>query len=471
MKKLLSLILIAAIAVVFSSCKEDEEPFVHVESVSFDVDMVHLNPGKTCQVAVTILPENATNKKIAWYCSNTNVATVDESGVVTALAFGDVILTAEANDMHVNATVRLLVDDQDNSIPITKLMFDVISKDFNFATDPNPAPLQITPSFEPADATNRRFTWSSSDPLVASVDAAGLVTPLSHGKTTITATTNDGGNQSASCEIAVVGIKERNYDSGDDYYKIIYYPVNITVKDAEGKDVVQTWLDRNLGAKKVPTSFNDYEGYGSLFQWSRKADGHEKMNWTSATAGKFVNAKSATTPATSRVDAGTDGFVTGSNANADWCNDSASQRDGLWGGRRDDNVYAAPLDDATQINNPCPVGYRVPTVSELEAMTMAATGLTEMVYNVSNPVANANSVMFDSPLKLPCSGHSTHTYAPSQASRSVYWANRSTSDGAAARLIVLQNKGVYISPYGRANAYAVRCIRNTPLANEVAEIR
>ena len=90
---------------------------------------------------------------------------------------------------------------------------------------------------------------------------------------------------------------------------------------------------------------------------------------------------------------------------------------------------------------------------------------------MASPVTNANSVMYESPLKLPCSGHSTHTYAPSQASRSVYWANRSTSDGAAARLIILQNKSVYISPYGRANAYAVRCIRNTPLTKETAEMR
>ena len=33
------------------------------------------------------------------------------------------------------------------------------------------------------------------------------------------------------------------------------------------------------------TARNDYKAYGSLFQWGRKADGHELFDWTGATAG------------------------------------------------------------------------------------------------------------------------------------------------------------------------------------------
>ena len=110
MKKLLYAFLIAAVAAVHSGCKDDEETFVHVEKVSIDVRELHLNPGKTYQLSVTIEPADATNRRIAWYSSNTNVATVDKSGLVTALAFGEVTLTAEANDMHVNDAIRLTID-------------------------------------------------------------------------------------------------------------------------------------------------------------------------------------------------------------------------------------------------------------------------------------------------------------------------------------------------------------------------
>ena len=120
MKKLLYAFLIAAVAAVHSGCKDDEETFVHVEKVSIDVRELHLNPGKTYQLSVTIEPADATNRRIAWYSSNTNVATVDKSGLVTALAFGEVTLTAEANDMHVNDAIRLTIDDVDNSIPHRK---------------------------------------------------------------------------------------------------------------------------------------------------------------------------------------------------------------------------------------------------------------------------------------------------------------------------------------------------------------
>ena len=290
MKKLLYAFLIAAVAAVHSGCKDDEETFVHVEKVSIDVRELHLNPGKTYQLSVTIEPADATNRRIAWYSSNTNVATVDKSGLVTALAFGEVTLTAEANDMHVNDAIRLTIDDVDNSIPIESLTLDATSKTFDFAADPGVGAFRFAPAILPENATNKKLKWTSDDPLVAGIDDNGLLVPVSHGKTTIRVSTTDGGNKTARCEVTVIGVKDRNYDSADDYYKIIYFPVNITVKDENGQDTEQTWLDRNLGAKGIAAASNDHTAFGSLFQWSRKADGHEKTKWTSATAGSFVNA-------------------------------------------------------------------------------------------------------------------------------------------------------------------------------------
>ena len=51
----------------------------------------------------------------------------------------------------------------------------------------------LTPNVEPANATNRFVSWSSSNPAIAAVSAAGVVTALAEGTATITVTTRDGG--------------------------------------------------------------------------------------------------------------------------------------------------------------------------------------------------------------------------------------------------------------------------------------
>ena len=62
---------------------------------------------------------------------------------------------------------------------------------------------QLTATVLPEDATDKTVTWTSSDPAVATVDENGLVTAVAAGAATITATTNDGTNLTATCEVTV----------------------------------------------------------------------------------------------------------------------------------------------------------------------------------------------------------------------------------------------------------------------------
>ena len=58
-------------------------------------------------------------------------------------------------------------------------------------------------SVTPADATIKTMAWSSSNTRVATVDDTGKITCLAQGTTTITATSTDGGNVKATCQVRV----------------------------------------------------------------------------------------------------------------------------------------------------------------------------------------------------------------------------------------------------------------------------
>lgn len=65
----------------------------------------------------------------------------------------------------------------------------------------------------------------------------------------------------------------------------------------------QTWMDRNLGARRVATAINDVLSYGNHYQWGRPADGHEISVWNgdTPTSGRgFANATALEALATSR---------------------------------------------------------------------------------------------------------------------------------------------------------------------------
>ena len=62
---------------------------------------------------------------------------------------------------------------------------------------------QLTAAVFPSDATDQQVTWSTNDGKIALVDENGLVTAVSEGKVSITATSRDGG-LTAHCRITVL---------------------------------------------------------------------------------------------------------------------------------------------------------------------------------------------------------------------------------------------------------------------------
>lgn len=84
---------------------------VNVESVSLDETALTVNRGETAQLTATVLPDNASVKDVTWTSSNPDIATVNEEGLVSAIALGNTTITVTTVDGGKTATCEVTVDD------------------------------------------------------------------------------------------------------------------------------------------------------------------------------------------------------------------------------------------------------------------------------------------------------------------------------------------------------------------------
>jgi hypothetical protein len=124
------------------------------------------------------------------------------------------------------------------------------------------------------------------------------------------------------------------------------------------------WLDRNLGAPNTPTGPDDWQNKGDLFQWGRKADGHQLITRGATTPATTAVNGTTTTLATTEI-TGHSQFIITSSAPFDWIN---PQNGDLW-------------KQTGGTNNVCPTGWHVPTKTEWEAEQL---GTVQDAYNKLN---------------------------------------------------------------------------------------
>lgn len=168
------------------------------QSVSISMQEMKMRVNEKLQLTAYVLPDNTTNKDLRWSSSNPEIATVSETGLVSALKEGNAQIIASTTDgSNLSAICDITVNKQ--SILITQLAIKpssirlAIGETFNLET-------QIIPT----DATNKTVNWSSTNSSVISIDSTGLLTAKGIGTAKIIASTQDGTNLSATCDVAVV---------------------------------------------------------------------------------------------------------------------------------------------------------------------------------------------------------------------------------------------------------------------------
>ena len=170
-------------------------PDVLTTSISLDKTQLSVYVGDNATLSVSISPTNAWDV-INWSSSNEEVATVDQTGKVTAKKRGTATITATTTD-GTNLSASCEVTVLQLAISIT---LDQQAKTLNVSET-----FTLVPTVLPYNANNKSVSWTSSNSTVASVNSQGQVTALSPGTATIIATTQDGSNLSASCQVTVLG--------------------------------------------------------------------------------------------------------------------------------------------------------------------------------------------------------------------------------------------------------------------------
>ena len=213
MKKALFAALCCLFAV--SACKKDEQE-VHVTGVSVSPATLSLVEGTSDQLRATVTPSDAANKSVSWTSSATAIATVDNTGKVTAVSAGTATITVKTADGGKTATCAVTVTTK--VIPVTGISIEEGAT----AEVEEGKTVALTAKVQPDNATDKTVTWTSSNKAIATV-ADGVVTGVAAGQAVITA---KAGDKEATCTVTVkrpepVDGKSMKEVTADDLGKLI----------------------------------------------------------------------------------------------------------------------------------------------------------------------------------------------------------------------------------------------------------
>ena len=142
----------------------------------------------------TIVPDTAVNKNVSFISSDTNVATVDSNGVVSAINGGVCEIVVTSEDGKKTAKCTIVVTEYVSSIELSD-EFKYINKGASYT---------FTAKVGTETASNKNIVWASSDPNVVEINQFGVAIGHNYGSAVITVTAADGSGISDSCIVKVI---------------------------------------------------------------------------------------------------------------------------------------------------------------------------------------------------------------------------------------------------------------------------
>jgi uncharacterized protein YjdB len=185
--------------------------YICATGISLDTDAVTLDIGKTKQLTATISPSSGTLKTVSWSSNDTAVATVDNTGLVTAVGEGEATISAATTDgSGLSATCDVTVNPP---IPVTSVTISEPGASLYVG-----GKIKLAATVLPENATYKTLAWTSSNLSVATVQD-GVVTGVAKGTATITATAPSGVKAERSVTVSSTASRLRAfaYDPGLTY--------------------------------------------------------------------------------------------------------------------------------------------------------------------------------------------------------------------------------------------------------------
>ena len=198
---------IAALAMVFVSCKKEEEEIVVPRSVTLERQELTLTIGTEQTISATVESENAADKSVSWESSDAAVVSVSAEGKLKALAEGSAVITVSTFN---GCKDKCFVTVWDGLVHVTGVRINQPAADMIIGDH-----ITLSATVLPDKASDKSVVWSSSDANVATVSDAGEVEAVSAGRAVITVTTVDG----LFSDKCVVSVK--------------YSPVSVSVSEAK----------------------------------------------------------------------------------------------------------------------------------------------------------------------------------------------------------------------------------------------
>ncbi len=283
MKKALFAALCCLLAV--SACKKDEQE-VHVTGVSVSPATLSLVEGTSDQLRATVTPSDAANKSVSWTSSATAIATVDNTGKVTAVSAGTATITVKTADGGKTATCAVTVTTK--VIPVTGISIEEGAT----AEVEEGKTVALTAKVQPDNATDKTVTWTSSNKAIATV-ADGVVTGVAAGQAVITA---KAGDKEATCTVTVkrpepVDGKSMKEVTADDLGKLIgldgkVYP---SILSAVASGTVGSAVIVYVGSETAEGNFThglamsmrDAVSSGYTFKWKTSSGNYDNPQYSS----------------------------------------------------------------------------------------------------------------------------------------------------------------------------------------------
>ncbi|MFT7033486.1 MAG: hypothetical protein ACJA2S_001994 [Cyclobacteriaceae bacterium] len=163
----------------------------------------YISDGTNSQMTAIITPSNASNQEVEWTVSDQAIATISSAGLLTAVANGNVKVTASALDGSSVSIDRLIGVSGVFEPPVQVQSITISGTDI---TDGKSQQLSV--EVLPVNAENKDVVWSVSDITIATVNDIGKLSPVKNGVVMVKASSQDGSTIVGEIVVNISGVDE-----------------------------------------------------------------------------------------------------------------------------------------------------------------------------------------------------------------------------------------------------------------------